>query len=77
MPHELHQRRQTDAATEHVGCEKVPMNRVLGGERLPLRYGSTHVPDGAGVVTNVKRTGSTVEFTLDRLDVYAVVVFGS
>jgi hypothetical protein len=24
MPHELHQRRQTDAATEHVGREGVP-----------------------------------------------------
>jgi hypothetical protein len=34
-------------------------------------------PDGSGTVSNVKRTGSVVEFTLDRLDIYTVVVFGS
>jgi hypothetical protein len=34
-------------------------------------------PDGQGAITNVKRAGSTLEFTLDRLDTYTVVVLGS
>ncbi len=38
MPHELHQRRQTDAATEHVGRE---------GVSKPVRIRLRHVGDAA------------------------------
>jgi hypothetical protein len=53
--------------------------RVNLGDKFAVITSQPRVftPDGGGVVSNVKRTGSTVEFTLDRLDIYAVVVLGS
>ena len=63
-------------APEGVSAVRV---RVNLGEKFGSMSSNPRVftPDGPGAVTNVKRTGSAVEFTLDRLDIYSVVVFGS
>jgi hypothetical protein len=64
-------------APEAVSGVRVRVN--LGDEFAALTTSNPVVftPDGSGAITNVKRVGSTLEFTLDRLDTYTVVVLGS